>query len=126
MLNDDGEEKGDGERTGHHDGLAAGIALGSSRSSSSSSSGDGDGSADWPPIPSGSEKAAPAIQGEVAGTGDDSLAAALLPHGRGRRRCRSRQRGQGEEAWVVEVRVKEGAYMTFLGGETQVRQRCVE
>ena len=68
------------------------------------------------------EEAGIGVESETTGSGDP-LAAALLPRGKRTQRrhhARLRQQAQGEEAWVVEVRVQEEAYMAVLGGETQV------
>lgn len=92
-------------------------------SDSSGSMGGGSGSRSWPSFSGGmAEEAGIGVESEATGSGDP-LAAALLPRGKRtqrRHRARLRQQAQGEEAWVVEVRVQEEAYMAVLGGETQV------
>lgn len=134
ILTDDGDEAEAAAAAAHSDDDGDGIALSSSsRGSSDSSSGGGmrggssSGSRSWPSFSGGvAEGAGDAGESANAGTAtdDDPLAAALLPRGkRAQRRYRSgpRQQGRGrEEAWVVEVAVQEEAYMTVLGGETQV------
>ncbi len=119
MLTEEGsdEEGVDDNFSKHEDDEDPGIAMRSSRLGSSDSGGNTRRHS-WPRFAGEAQEAGGVEKGV---SGGDPLAAALLPRGRLTRGQHRRQGlGLGEEAWVVAVRVEEEAYMTFLGGETQV------